>query len=86
MNLKRAFLILSAAILMPGLAMAQIDLNFAVSKEFTDNNPGSIEVTISCNTGVPLTQSANITELDGVAFVVTSIPDVDIVECGPGNE
>jgi hypothetical protein len=81
MNLKRAFLIMFAALLMPGLAMAQIDLSFAVTKEFADNNPGSIEVTISCNTGLPLTQSASITEMDGVVFVVTDIPDIDIVEC-----
>lgn len=81
MNLKRAFLILIAAMLMPGLAMAQVTLNFAVTKEFTDNNPSSINVTITCNTGIPLTQSADITENDGVVFVVAEIPDVDIVEC-----
>jgi len=81
MNLKRAFLILIAAMLMPGFAMAQVTLNFGVATEFTDEFPGSIEVTISCNTGIPLTQSTDITGMDGVVFVVSEIPDVDIVEC-----
>ena len=81
MNLKRAFLILIAAMLMPGYAMAQVDLSFAVTKEFTDLNPNSIEVTITCNTGLPLTQSKDITEDDGVVFIVTAIPDIDILEC-----
>ena len=81
MNLKRAFLILIVAMLLPGLAMAQVTLRFGVSKNFTDENPNSIEVTISCNTGLPLTQSANITELDGVAFVVEEVAIVDGVEC-----
>jgi hypothetical protein len=84
MNLKRAFLILIAAMLLPGLAMAQssdIDLSFAVTKEFTDNNPGSVLVTITCNTGLPLTQSAQVSDLDPIVFVVTAIPDIDIVEC-----
>jgi hypothetical protein len=82
MNLKRAFLMLIAAmLLLPGLAMAQETVRFAVTKEFTDNNPGSIEVTLSCNTGLPLTQSANITELDGVVFVVEEVLLTDFVEC-----
>jgi len=85
MNIKRAFLILIAAMLMPGLAMAQdgpiTTLNFNVTKEFTDGNPGSIEVTILCDTGIPLEQKADITELDGVTFVVAAIPDIDLIEC-----
>ncbi len=73
MNLKRAFLIMTAALLLPGMALAQVgDARFLVSKNFTDDNPTSIEVTITCNTGVPLTQSASITEDNGVGFVVTS--------------
>jgi hypothetical protein len=70
MNLKRAFLIMIAALLLPGMAWAQEDARFLVSKDFTDDNNASIEVSISCNTGVPLTQSATITELSGVGFVV----------------
>jgi hypothetical protein len=81
MNLKRAFLILIAAMLMPGYAMAQIDVTFVVTKQFTDFNPNTIEVTISCNTGLPLTQSKFITELEPVGFIVTAIPDIDLLEC-----
>jgi hypothetical protein len=81
MNLKRAFLILIAAMLMPGYAMAQIDVTFVVTKQFTDFNPNTIEVTISCNTGLPLTQSKFITELEPVGFIVTAIPDIDFLEC-----
>ena len=83
MNLKRAFLILIAAmLLMPGLAMAQesTTVRFAVDKEFSDNNTGSIEVTLSCNTGLPLTQSADINELNGVVFVVEEVLLADFVE------
>ena len=77
MNLKRAFLILIAAMLLPGLAMAQQTVRFAVEKEFADDNPGSIEVTLTCNTGLPLTQSKDITAIDGVMFVVEEMPFVD---------
>jgi hypothetical protein len=46
---------------------------FAVTKEFDDGNPAEVEVTISCNTGLPLQQSQTITGgvLNGVTFVVT---------------
>ena len=84
MNLKRAFLILTAAmLLLPGLALAQdgaVTIRFAVTKEFSDFNPGSIEVTLSCNTGLPLTQSADINELNGVVFVVEEVLLADFVE------
>jgi len=77
MNLKRAFLITTAALLLPSMALAQVgDARFIVSKNFTDDNPTSIEVTITCNTGVPLTQSASITENNGVGFVVASFDPI----------
>jgi hypothetical protein len=44
---------------------------FFVTKDFFDNNPGVVEVTISCNTGLPLEQSTMISEQDRAAFVVT---------------
>lgn len=43
---------------------------FAVEKVFTDGNPGPVGVTIDCNTGLPLMQTASISEGDGVTFVV----------------
>jgi hypothetical protein len=45
---------------------------FLVSKTFTDDSPGSVDVTLSCNTGLPLTQTHTISEGDPVAFVVKS--------------
>ena len=74
MNLKRAFLITTAALLLPGMALAQVvDARFLVTKDFADNNATSINVVITCNTGVPLSQNSDITEAGGgVGFVVTS--------------
>jgi hypothetical protein len=83
MNLKRAFIILIAAmLLLPGLALAQsTTVRFAVEKTFTDSFPGSIEVTLSCNTGLPLTQSRPVSEGDSVVFVVEEVLLSDFVEC-----
>ena len=86
MNLKRAFLILlTAAIIMPGIALAQdvpppVTARFLVEKAFTDGNPGEVEVTITCNTGIPLVQSAMISFGNPVAFVVE---ELIIVDAGP---
>jgi hypothetical protein len=59
---------------------------FVVTKDFTDDNPGEIEVTISCNTGLPLEQSKDISEGAGVEFVVTEFDagelDCEITEDG----
>jgi hypothetical protein len=44
---------------------------FQVSKIFTDGNPGEVEVSLSCNTGLILDQSKIISEEEGVTFVVT---------------
>jgi hypothetical protein len=44
---------------------------FAVTKIFSDNNPGEVEVSIDCNTGLILDQSKLISAEDGVIFVVT---------------
>jgi hypothetical protein len=43
---------------------------FLITKFFTDQNPASVEVTISCDTGIPLTQTASISQWDSVEFVV----------------
>lgn len=50
--------------------------NFDVDKFFPDDgNPGDVEVTITCNTGLPLEQSAMISQGDGVVFVVRDFED-----------
>jgi hypothetical protein len=44
---------------------------FAVTKDFSDDNPMAVLVQLSCNTGLPLFQEKLITEFDGgVVFVV----------------
>lgn len=48
---------------------------FQVDKTFDDGNPGEVEVTISCNTGLPLQQSDTISEGDGVTFIVGNFED-----------
>jgi len=43
-----------------------------VTKVFTDDNPGEVRVTLTCDTGLPLEQFFDISEGSGVKFVVTS--------------
>ncbi|MEJ8568749.1 DUF11 domain-containing protein [Elongatibacter sediminis] len=62
---------------------------FAVTKDFTDDNPAEVVVTISCNTGLPLEQSKAITEEEGVTFIVTEFDsgemDCEITEDVPAG-
>ena len=48
---------------------------FLVSKNFNDNNPAEVEVTLSCNTGLPLVQTTTISEGDPVNFVIGDFED-----------
>lgn len=48
---------------------------FAVTKVFDDLNPAEVEVRISCNTGLPLEQTADIDQDGGVVFVVRDFED-----------
>jgi hypothetical protein len=43
---------------------------FFVTKDFDDNNDAEVEVTLSCNTGLPLEQTTTISEGDPVNFVI----------------
>jgi hypothetical protein len=74
MNIKRALLAASAAIMLPGLAMAQV--TFPTTIDFVNDDTASIIATLTCNSGNPLTQSYPISEGNGVDFVVQ---DLDIV-------
>jgi hypothetical protein len=64
---------------------------FTVIKEFNDDNPVPVEVTISCDTGLPLEQTTTITDFsstgDDVEFVVVEFDhnqmDCDITEVVP---
>ena len=59
-----------------------------VTKEFTDGSTDEVEVTLTCNTGLPLEQSFTIAggDEEGVTFVVRDIPetgaDCEVTETG----
>ncbi len=73
MNIKRAFLAAAAALMVPGFALAQDTITFDTTVEFL---PGIeavddlVTVVRTCNTGLPLVESLDITEAQGVKFVV----------------
>jgi hypothetical protein len=43
---------------------------FLVTKDFDDDNPGEVDVTVSCNTGLPLVQTIGVSEGAPINFVV----------------
>ncbi len=73
MNIKRAFLAASAAIMLPGLVMAQVTATFPTNISFTNGDTAEILATLTCNTGNPLVQSFLISEGNGVDFVVQEL-------------
>ncbi|MGD8927561.1 MAG: choice-of-anchor D domain-containing protein, partial [Lysobacterales bacterium] len=60
---------------------------FSVEKNFTDDNPAEVEITLLCNTGIPLRQSAKLAEGVPVKFVVTEFAsgelDCNVMETAP---
>lgn len=59
---------------------------FEVNKVFTDGNPGEVDVTLNCFTGLPLTQTQTISESQNVVFVVTDYDDGELdCEVTEGN-
>ncbi|HET6565489.1 MAG TPA: IPTL-CTERM sorting domain-containing protein [Xanthomonadales bacterium] len=48
---------------------------FLVTKDFTDDNPGEVTVSLDCNTGLILDQSKQISEGESVEFVITEFTD-----------
>jgi len=73
MSIKRAFLAATAALMVPGLAMAQVTATFPTTVDFSNNATDSVTATVTCNSGNPLTQSADISEAGGVTFVVQEL-------------
>ena len=51
---------------------------FVVSKTFADGADGEIEVTLSCNGGLPLEQSYTLAGGENVTFTVTNIADAGV--------
>jgi hypothetical protein len=72
MNIKRAFLTAAAVLMVPGFAMAQSTVTF--STLISDVAGGSPELTITCNGGVPLSQSGAM----GTTFTVTLLNIGDV--------
>ncbi len=71
MNIKRAFLVLAAALLMPGLALAQ-EATFVVDFNFEDGNDWDTSVArISCNGGLPLNNQQVVSNGSTITFVLT---------------
>lgn len=75
MSFNRAILIAAAAMILPGVALAQTSAQFPVTVNFDDNNPASVEVTLDCNTGQPLSQTQGVVEGGNLTFVVTDFAD-----------
>ena len=69
----------------PGVTTA----TFEVPKVYTDGNPDDVEVTLSCNNGLPLTQSFMISDSNPVTFVLTGFTegaaDCTVTETGSAN-
>jgi subtilisin-like proprotein convertase family protein len=51
---------------------------FRVTKDFTDDNPDEVTVSIDCNTGLILDQDKDIAEGEWVEFVVTDFDDGEL--------
>jgi hypothetical protein len=51
---------------------------FEVIKDFSDDNPGEVEVTLDCFTGLPITQSQTISESQNVVFIVEAFADGEL--------
>jgi len=52
--------------------LSTVVTNFTVIKEFSDDNPGPVDVHLRCNTGLPLEQDFTISKDTIVTFVVKS--------------
>ena len=72
MNIKRAFLTAAAVLMVPGFAMAQSTVTFSTAINPTE--AGTPDITVSCNGGLPLTQTAPI----GTTFTVTELNVGDV--------
>jgi hypothetical protein len=75
MNLKRAFLILIAATLLPGIAFAQDDVfRIETTVKYDDDNPTATALVFKvCNGGLPLKAEATLGDDDSVTFITTDI-------------
>ena len=73
MKTKLAFLAAVAAMMVPGFALAQVDATFPTTIDFTNDDTGTVNVELTCNSGNPLVQDFDISEAAGVTFTVTGL-------------
>jgi len=70
-----------------GAGVPPDEARFLTSKNFNDDNEAEVEVTLSCNTGLPLEQTTTIAEGDPVNFVIVDFEqgalDCEITEVVP---
>ena len=73
MNIKRAFLAAIAVLMMPAYAMAQT--TFLTDVQLSNGGDATVTATLTCNSGVPLVQSFDISPGlgNGVGFVVAGL-------------
>jgi hypothetical protein len=56
----------------PGVVAGEDPIaRFQVSKNFDDNNTAEVDVEISCNTGLPISQEGTVSQFNPITFVVT---------------
>lgn len=83
MNIKRAFLAAVAVLLVPGYAMAQSTNTFATSVTAAGGgDAGTPSMTITCNGGIPLTQTAPA----GTTFSVTELTNGTVCNVGLSSD
>jgi hypothetical protein len=85
MNLKRAFFAAVALLMVPGFALAQTTISFDTQLHFDPEGPytQTVTVTLTCNTGNPLTQDFVIGPApeDKVVFVVDNFNLEEFIDC-----
>ena len=54
------------------------DAIFTVTKNFTDDNPAGVDVTLNCFQGLPITQTQTVSEAQSVEFTVQSFDQGDL--------
>ena len=58
-------------VVFPSVLLGQSTQNFQVSVSFEPDHSESVQVTLTCNGGLPLEQSFEVTEEEGMRFTVT---------------
>jgi len=72
MNIKRAFFAAIAVSMMPAIAMAQTF--FPTTVMLTNGADATVSATITCNSGIPLTQTSAISNTSPITFTVADLP------------